>query len=392
MSWTEKHRPKCFIDIKGQPEAVEKIKQFIEAFPNTKKKAIVLHGPPGTGKTTLAHVAAQETQSEIFELNASDFRNKNQIQEKLKPALEQKSLTNKGKIILVDEADGISGFYDRGGIPELIRLIESSHYPIIITANDIWSKKLSPVRKKAELIQLKEVDYHTIKEVLTCVLKKENQFIHPKVLTEIAIKSKGDLRAAINDIQTTSQLPNSETVELSERNKQTDIFNALKQVFKSKPTKEILNVYDSVNMNIDEIILWVEENIPAEYQGEALAKAVIALANADRFKGRIYKKQYWRFLVYENIFLSYGVSASKKQIKQDFTSYKKPTRILKIWLNNQRTTKKKSIAVKYAAYVHVSQKRAMREFSIVKQVISSNPNIATELKLSDEEVEYLKSH
>jgi replication factor C large subunit len=145
-------------------------------------------------------------------------------------------------------------------------------------------------------------------------------------------------------------------------------------------------------MSTDEIILWVEENIPAEYQGESLARAYDLLSKVDVFKGRIYKQQYWRFLLYENIFLSYGMSASKKEAKNlGFTSYKKPDRVLKIWLNNQRTAKKKSIAQKYAKYVHVGEKRAMKEFELIKKVIVSNPNIQKELKLSKEEVDYLNN-
>ncbi len=142
-------------------------------------------------------------------------------------------------------------------------------------------------------------------------------------------------------------------------------------------------------MSTDEIILWIEENIPAEYQGEELAKAYEALSRTDIFKGRIYKQQYWRFLVYENIFLSYGISASKKNLKTGFTTYKRPTRILKIWLNNQRTAKKKSISQKYAKYVHVGTKRAMNEFPILKQILKSSPTIQKELKLNEEEIEYL---
>ena len=83
MTWTEKHRPKCFVDVKGQYLAVSKLKNFINDFYNLsnprKKKAIILHGPPGTGKTTLAHVAAIETNAEIFELNASDLRNRGKL-------------------------------------------------------------------------------------------------------------------------------------------------------------------------------------------------------------------------------------------------------------------------------------------------------------------------
>ena len=397
--WTERHRPKSYEDIKGQDEALEKIKKFVEEFhlgklTSRSKKALILHGPPGIGKTTIAHVSAKESNSEIFELNASDFRDKNKLQEILRPALEQRSLTNKSKIILVDEADGIMGT-DRGGVPELVRLIQDSKFPVIITANDVWNKKLAPVRKISEIVQLKDISYNTIKDVLINILRKENKFIDNKILTEISVKAKGDLRAAINDLQTISKLPAQEqaTIIFEERNKETSIFQALKKVFKTKPNEETSKVFDSVNMPLDEIILWVEENIPQEYKGKELAKAYDRLSKVDLFKGRIYRKQYWRFMVYENLLLSYGISSSKnpKIPRKEYTSYKKPTRILKIWMNNQRTIKKKSIAHKYAGYTHIALKRAMKEFPVIKQVINSNPAIAQELKLTEEEVSYLRT-
>jgi len=396
--WVEKHRPKTFEEIRGQDEAIKKIKDFLSNFnigelTRKAKKALLLHGTPGTGKTTLAHVSAKEYNAEIFELNASDLRNREKLNEILKPAMEQMSLTKKTKIILVDEVDGISGYQDRGGIPELISLIEESKYPVILTANDAWSKKLSALRRNCEIVELKEIDYKIIRDVLIQILKKENKFIEQDSLTKISVKSAGDLRAAINDLQTISNLVNSDydKIEFDQRNKELDIFNALKKVFQLKPTEEILGIYDKVNMSMDEIFLWVEENIPAEYKGKELAIAYDKLSRADVFKGRIYKQQYWRFMVYENIFLSYGISAAKKESKYGFTKYKKPTRILKIWMNNQRTAKKKSIAEKYAKLAHVGKKRAMKEFPIIKQIINSNPKIAWELKLSEEEVEYLRN-
>jgi len=387
--WVEKYRPKSFIEIKGQNEAIEKIKNFLNNFPNSKKKALILHGPSGTGKTTLAQVFAIETNSEIFELNASDLRNKNKMQEILKPAIQQRSLIKKNKIILVDEADGISAV-DRGGLTELISLIENTKFPIIITANNVWNKKLSSLRKKSELIELKEIGYKETKDVLIQILKKENKFVKNEILTQISIKSKGDLRAAINDLQSSLETLDISKLNLGERNKEIDIFNALKFIFQEKPTNKTLGIFDSIKMPLDEIILWVEKNIPLEYKGEELARAYDLLSKVDIFKGRIYKQQYWRFMVYENIFLSYGISASKKEIKTGFTNYKKPTRILKIWMNNQRTAKKKTITQKYAKYVHVGKKRALQEFPIIKQVIKSNPIIQKELKLSDEEINYLE--
>jgi replication factor C large subunit len=393
MPWVEKYRPQSFLDIKGQELALARIKKYVEDFNLGKlmtkaKKSLVLHGSPGTGKTTLAMVMAKETNSEIFELNASDLRNKNKIKEILKPAMEQKSLTKKNKLILVDEADGISTV-DRGGITELVSIISQTTYPVVITANDIWDKKLAPLRQKAELIQLKDIDYKVIKEVLFEILRKEKLFVNENIVTSIAIRAKGDIRAAINDLQSVSRLQDPSVIEFHERNKEVDIFNALKLIFKSKPNNDMLKIFDSVNMSIDEIILWVEENIPAEYSGVELARAYDLLSKVDVFKGRIYKQQYWRFLVYENIFLSFGISSVKKGIKTNFTSYKKPSRILKIWMNNQRTMKKKTIAQKYANLVHIGQKRAMQEFPILKQIIKSNPDIQSELKLDEDELAYL---
>jgi len=71
----------------------------------------------------------------------------------------------------------------------------------------------------------------------------------------------------------------SQTKDLSftidERNKEQSIFDVLKKnIPKQKPTNDLLWAYDSVKMPMDEIILWVEENIPAEYQGEELAKSL----------------------------------------------------------------------------------------------------------------------
>ncbi len=390
MPWTERHRPTKFEEIKGQEEAVVIIEKFITSFPKVKKNAIILQGPPGTGKTTLALVAAVETDSEIFELNASDFRNKERLEEVLKPAIEQKSLTKQGKIILVDEADGINTT-DRGGIPELIRLIDETKFPIIITANDIWDSKFSALRKKCEVLLIREPHYKVIKDVLINILRKEKKFIDSDILTKIALSARGDIRAAVNDLQTASSIPDQSKIEFSERDKETDIFNALRLIFKEKPTNETLKILDSVKLPIDEVILWIEENIPREYSGVELAKAYQALSNVDLFKGRIYKQQYWRFLVYENIFLSFGISAAKESnfSKQNFTKYEKPTRILKIWLNNQRTIQKKSIAIKYSKLVHVGEKRAMKEFPIIKNIIISNQKIQEELKLDEDELAYL---
>lgn len=385
MSLCEKYRPESFEAVKGQKAVVEKIKAFMADFP--KKKALILHGPAGTGKTSLAYAIASETNAEIIEINASDLRNKEQIQNVVGQASKQKSLFSAKKIILVDEIDGITKD-DRGGLPEIEKLIEETQFPIIITANDIWDKKFFSLRRDAETLQIKELDYKTIFEIIRDIAESEGIFASSDLLINIAIKSRGDARAAINDLQTIGSGTLKENIH--ERDKEENIFNTIKRILKELPNKDTITLYDKVNMHLDEILLWLEENVPKEYKGEELYKAFEAISKADVFKGRIHRQQHWRFLVYENFLLSAGISAAKKQVKLGFTSYSKPSRILKIWMMNQKSLCKKSISEKYAKATHTNKKRAMRDFPIIRQILK-NSSIQYELNLDEKEISFLNS-
>lgn len=381
----DKYKAKCFADIKGQDFAIELLKFFIKKFP--KKKSLILHGPAGTGKTSLAHALASETNSEIIELNASDLRNREKIASIIGQASLQKSLFSKNKILLVDEIDGITKD-DKGGLLELSALITRTNFPIIMTANKIWDIKFSDLRRKSELIQLKELNYETIFKLLKEISEKENFKFSDDIIKTIAIKARGDIRAAINDLQTITST--TEHQGIHERDKEEDIFNILKQVLQQLPNHQTLNLYEKTSLSLDEIFLWLEENIPQEYKNEELYKAFNALSLADVFRGRIHRQQHWRFLVYQNFLLSAGVSSAKNQVKFGFTIYKKPGRILKIWLINQKQKYKKSVAEKYANYCHISRKKALKDFLIIKKILK-NEKIGKELRLEQEEIDFLKA-
>jgi len=381
----EKYRAKSFSDIKGQDLVIQEIKTFFKTFP--KKKALILNGPVGTGKTSLVLALAKEYNLELFELNASDLRNRNKLEEILAPATKQQSLFKKSKLILMDEADGITAS-DRGGLPELLALIDKTSFPIIITANDIWQKKFNLLRKKCQLINVKELKDEIILQIIENILKKENKQIKQETKVLIAKKSRGDVRAALNDLQTIIQLGEESYISSEiEREKQESIFDALKKIFQNQPDENTLKVYDNAKMELNEILLWVEENIPIAYQGSALARAQLSLSLADLFKGRIYRQQYWRFLVYQNFFLSAGISSASKLKYPKFTQYKRPSRILKIWLANQKNAKKKSIITKYAKYAHMSKKKANKDAYLLPLIIDVNDK---KLDLEEKEQKWLK--
>lgn len=384
-SLAEKHRPKKFTELIGQEKALIELKIFLSEFP--KKKALLLYGPPGTGKTSLAVVSALENGYEIFELNSSDLRNRIKLEEVLKPASAQTSLFKKGKILLVDEVDGVTGT-DIGGIPELVRIVNQSSHPVIITGNDIWQTKLAPLRPLCKLVEMKSFPAETIVSHLKNICKHENIAENEHFLKQIAIKSQGDMRAALNDLQTYSI--DKESLVLTDndkRHREDTIFNILRLLFHER--QDFIDLFDNTDMSLDEILLWIEENIPREYKDEELARAYDALSRADIFRGRIYRQQFWRFLLYQSFFQGAGISYAKKRPKQGFTKYERPKRVLKIWLNNQKTAKKKTISQKYARYVHCSFKRIMRDFDILKPIMLK-PSVQKDLRLEDDEIDFLK--
>lgn len=384
QNFVEKYRVNSYADFVGQDIAVFEIKKFLKEFP--KRKALALYGPPGTGKTSLVWAAAKANNLEVLELNSSDLRNRAKLEEVARPATEQQSLFKKGKIILMDEVDGVTGT-DIGGIPELVRLIETTRFPIIMTCNDVWQSKLSLVRERSKLVEMKALPTAEITKFLQKVAESEKIKGNIFFINQIAVKSRGDIRAALNDLESYSKT-HEVPVDITERRDvEESIFNILRKLFKEK--NDFLDLFDNTKLSLDEILLWIEENIPKEYRNEALTKAYFALGNADIFRGRIYKNQSWRFLIYQNIFQSAGIAYSKKVPFQKFVKYERPTRVLKIWLNNQKIAKKKTIAKKYARLVHCSTKRILRDFVILRQILQ-NATIQQQLKLSDEEIAYLQ--
>jgi len=396
--WIKKYAPAKICDI-PQANAV-KLKSFVQGFKEEKKNAVFLYGPPGSCKSCAAHALAKELDLEIVEVNASDVRNADQINEKVGNALKQHSLFFRGKIVLVDEIDGISGNKDRGGIPALVKLIEKSAFPVILTANDPWNKKFNKIRSNSVLLEFDTPDPADIAGVLQNICEKEKITFDDVALKTLARRSGGDLRAAINDLQSLTQgsrkITKESIDELGERNKQESINQALLKVFKSSDPSVARGAFDSVNMTVDEVMFWVEYNCPREYKNPAdIARAFDALSKADVYRGRIRRRQHWRFLVYVYALISAGVAVAKDAKYAGAVKYMQTTRLLKMWQAKMKYGQRKSIASKIAEKTNCSSKRAIESsLPYLQQVFKNNPEMAgqmaLELDLDDKEIEWLR--
>ena len=134
--------------------------------------------------------------------------------------------------------------------------------------------------------------------------------------------------------------------------------------------------------------MWVDENLSKEYDNESLIKAYDKLSKADVYKGRILRRQYWRFLVYQSALMNVGIGLSKETKKVGFVDYKRPSRILKMWIAKQRNTKRRNIAEKFASKTHISKKKAYQELPVLVNFLKSE-KVSKELELDDGEVNWL---
>jgi replication factor C large subunit len=125
--WSEKYRPQNIFDMVGNEDVR---KQFVEWFGKWKKgtKPLLLVGPPGIGKTTLCFLAGKQFGYDMISLNASDVRNKKNIQEILTPVLGNQTVLGE-PMIFIDEVDGIHGRSDYGGVGSFKMLINASTPP-----------------------------------------------------------------------------------------------------------------------------------------------------------------------------------------------------------------------------------------------------------------------
>ncbi|MFW5852896.1 MAG: replication factor C large subunit [Nanoarchaeota archaeon] len=400
LPWSMKHAPKNTKEMIISSETIKDIANFLEDFENrrTKKRAIILYGPTGRGKTTLVYAIGEEQNAEIIEVNASDKRNKDQMRTILGATSKQMSLLHRTKILLVDEIDGISGMYDRGGVSELASIIKTSEFPVIMTAEDPWQSKFSSLRSISKLVEIKTVSTDKIKEFLENIARKEGIKYNEEDISSITRYSSGDIRAAVNDLQS-SIANNTITKDQKKPEELRDITatipEALKVIFKSKDFTLLRESLSNFQGNFDDVFLWLDYNLPEEYKdAESLAKAYDSLSIADVYRGRIRRWQYWRFLAHINLFLTAGIGIAKKEANKRFFKYQQSSRILKIWMSKRKNAKRDSICVKIANKTHWNKSQVIKNFGFYKTMCKNKEflkKFSEEMRLEKDETEWLKN-
>ena len=294
--WSEKYRPQIISDMVGNEEARAAI---IEWFVKWKKgtKPLLLVGPPGIGKTTIAYLVAKQFGYDMIGLNASDVRSKSRINEILTPVLANVSVMGT-PMIFVDEVDGIHGRGDYGGTSALVDILKEPTVPIILAANNDASDKMKSIKKVVKTIQFKKIPPRLLRIYLEHILKKQSAKLSPGSIIKVIDKSKGDIRSMINLTQSLVTGFNPQTEITFENINVEDGVNAF---FKANSIDEARVVLYSMQIDPREKInAFYSSIITSELDHSTLAKYLEIISKADILFGRIMKTQNWRLLRYLN--------------------------------------------------------------------------------------------
>jgi len=294
--WSEKYRPQIISDMVGNEEARAAITEW---FVKWKKgtKPLLLVGPPGIGKTTIAYLVAKQFGYDMIGLNASDVRSKSRINEILTPVLANVSVMGT-PMIFVDEVDGIHGRGDYGGASALVDILKEPTVPIVLAANSDTSDKMKSVKKVVKTIQFKKIPPRLLRVYLENILRKQSAKLSPGALIKVIDKSKGDIRSMINLTQSLVTGFNPQTEKTFENINVEDGVNAF---FKANSIEEARIVLYSMQIDPREKInAFYSSIITSELDNSTLAKYLETISEADMLFGRIMKTQNWRLLRYLN--------------------------------------------------------------------------------------------
>ncbi|MCD6457133.1 MAG: replication factor C large subunit [Methanophagales archaeon] len=325
--WTEKYRPKTLRAVVGNEAAIKELKKWAEGVRNRNpksKKAVILHGPPGCGKTSAAHALASERGWEVIELNASDKRSAGIIKKIVGQASTSntfgETLRPRPRLIILDEADNLHGNEDRGGKRAITDIVKRTQQPIILIAND-KRKMGQALQRNSRVIAFKRIEEGTIiRKVLKRICRAEGIEVEDKALHTLIESANGDLRSAINDLHAISISKSKfgkiteEDIATEGRDVEEDIFEVLKKIFgvDGYDMQEALSSLYSLDSTPDMSIQWIYKNFAYEHDKESFLHGLHYLSRADTFLGRVKRRENYKFWRYASSLMACGVLSAKE--------------------------------------------------------------------------------
>jgi len=347
--WTERHRPRSEQSLEGNDVQRRKIRAWLDEWRNgvPNKKALLLVGPPGVGKTTVARAIAEDMGWNVVELNASDDRNAAAIRKAATSGAIHRSLFHDPNappsrtLVLLDEVDHLSGGLrqvsqdrinramtgeegpnaslsgDSGGKAELLSLLQQTKQPVMLACNEemgLWGRNSSwrstrdRFTKHVLKINFVRASDEALRRIARRVLREEKIDFDDEAINALAQTNHGDLRALVRDLQVMTAGLNGKPltksivlhhVEASQRDTTVEIFPGLQNLYRMSVSSEASEVIRTIDKEPQDFLAWVHWNNASLFtDARSVRRGSRTLVQADRnFMGRFinqaHRSTYW---------------------------------------------------------------------------------------------------
>jgi len=399
---TERLRPNRLVQVVGNSSARAQLRAWAEAWSGGEapaRRAVVLSGPPGVGKTSAALALAADFGWSVVEMNASDARNERAIEQVAGRASITHSLVEEANsvgphraLILLDEADSLSGRAteaaratpapptlreflrgrygsverlntawglapkakpvpfeswegvpktpgnhawarlpsarkdleewrsvgrprdnsDRGGLAAIARLVRSTRQPLVLTVNDerVLTRYSAVFRTAVVRVRFFPIRDRELSEQLATIIHHEHLDVVPGAVDAIVVRARGDLRAALNDLEAIAPLPRGplQQAVLGTRDRTADFAALTEECLTAARYYRSIEVQDRLDATPDDLLPWIEENLPY-FAPDAVhrATALDRLAVADQALVRARRFRVWGLWSYASELMTGGV-------------------------------------------------------------------------------------
>lgn len=237
---SEKHRPSTTNNLILDPKIIDTIRESIRS-----NIPVLLHGPPGSGKTSSTYAVAKEFGLRVIEVNASDERKKNQMENILKSS----SMEGFFEVLyLFDEVDSLAD------PAVLVEILKRSLHPIVLTANEVWNIS-EKVREYCKIVKFRKPELRSVVDYVKRVSSSEH--IAPSYSNIVQ-----DFRAGLHS-----------AFYGSEGYASHNDFDTVRDIFEKGIVPE----------DVDRsILIWLSHNAPRFYYGQNLNLVYEVICEADR--------------------------------------------------------------------------------------------------------------
>ena len=346
--WVEKWKPKAVSDLVGNNALVATLRGFLEQWDDIhlrgrapraiqgagqrkndmSKKAVLLSGPPGIGKSSSAAIVARAVGFSVVEVNASDTRNKsdtnvragvnNKLSNMVRELTTNTAVNGKRTCIVMDEVDGMSAG-DRGGIADLCKLIPKSKIPIICICNDKYAQKLKSLKNHTLMLDYRKPAKPAVIKRLLRICQAEGLRTNEASLDMLCEMANGDIRMILGQLQMIRLRSNSLSYEdlkgkaAFHKDASISPFHACDRLLSEAPTTSGLSFADSMDLmmsDLDLIPLLIQENYvshkpfiagSARQHMQCIAKSAEALSVGDLVNTSIRKRQNWHLMPFSSV-------------------------------------------------------------------------------------------